>query len=77
MLWGYLEGWGRPVEFYTDKSSLFTVNRPVLEAADEAVKEALTQIGRGLRELGIGWIPAHSPQAKGRIERFFGTAQDR
>jgi len=77
VLWGYLEGWGRPVEFYTDKNSLFTVNRPVLEAADEAVKEELTQIGRGLRELGIGWIPAHSPQAKGRIERFFGTAQDR
>jgi hypothetical protein len=65
------------VEFYTDKSSLFTVNRPVLEAADEAVKEELTQIGRALGELGIGWIAAHSPQAKGRIERFFGTAQDR
>ena len=77
VLWGYLEGWGRPVEFYTDKSSLFTVNRPVLEAADEAVKEELTQIGRALRELEIGWMPAHSPQAKGRIERFFGTAQDR
>jgi len=76
-LWGYVELWGRPVEFYTDKSSLFTVNRPVLEAADEAVKEELTQIGRALRELGIGWIGAHSPQAKGRIERFFGTAQDR
>ena len=30
-----------------------------------------------MRELGIGWIAAHSPQAKGRIERFFGTAQDR
>jgi transposase len=77
VLWGYLERWGRPLEFYTDKSSLFTVNRPVLEAADEAVKEELTQIGRALRELGIGWIAAHSPQAKGRIERFFGTAQDR
>ena len=77
VLWGYLEGWGRPVEFYTDKSSLFTVNPPALEAADEAVKEELTQIGRALRELGIGWIAAHSPQAKGRIERFFGTAQDR
>jgi DNA-binding Lrp family transcriptional regulator len=73
----YLERWGRPVEFYTDKSSLFTVNRPQPEAADEEVKEELTQIGRALRELGIGWIAAHSPQAKGRIERFFGTAQDR
>jgi Helix-turn-helix domain len=77
VLWGYLERWGRPVEFYTDKSSLFTVNRPSVEAADEAVKEEWTQIGRALRELGIGWIAAHSPQAKGRIERFFGTAQDR
>jgi transposase len=77
VLWGYLERWGRPVEFYTDKSSLFTVNRPAVEAADEAVKEEWTQIGRALRELGIGWIAAHSPQAKGRVERFFGTAQDR
>ena len=77
VLWAYLERWGRPVEFYTDKSSLFTVNRPSVEAADEAGKEAWTQIGRALRELVIGWIAAHSPQAKGRIERFFGTAQDR
>ncbi|MGD0223751.1 MAG: ISNCY family transposase [Terriglobia bacterium] len=77
VLWGYLQRWGRPVDFYTDKSSLFTVNRPAVEAADEAVKEEWTQIGRALRELGIGWIAAHSPQAKGRVERFFGTAQDR
>jgi hypothetical protein len=77
VLWGYLERWGRPLAFYTDKSSLFMANAPAVEAADEAVEEELTQIGRALRELGIGWIPAHSPQAKGRIERFFGTAQDR
>ncbi len=73
----YLERWGRPVEFYTDKDSMFTLNRPAQQAEDEAWEEELTQIGRALRELGIGWIPAHSPQAKGRIERFFGTAQDR
>ena len=77
LLQTYLERWGRPVDFYTDKDSLFTVNRPVRQAEDEAWPEALTQIGRALRELRIGWIPAHSPQAKGRIERFFGTAQDR
>jgi transposase len=77
VLWGYLERWGRPVAFYTDKNSLFTVNRSPVEAADEVGKEEYTQIGRALRELEIGWIAAHSPQAKGRIERFFGTAQDR
>jgi DNA-binding Lrp family transcriptional regulator len=77
LLGTYLECWGRPVEFYTDKDSMFTVNQPVRQAEDEAWEVALTQIGRALRELGIGWIPAHSPQAKGRIERFFGTAQDR
>ena len=73
----YVKGWGRPLAFYTDKHGMFRVNRPQVEAADEAVEEELTQIGRALRELGIDWIPAHSPQAKGRIERFFGTAQDR
>lgn len=73
----YLERWGRPVEFYTDKDSMFRVNQPAPHAEDEAWEEELTQIGRALRELGVGWIPAHSPQAKGRIERFFGTAQDR
>jgi len=36
-----------------------------------------TPIGRALRELGISWIAAHSPQAKGRVERNFQTAQDR
>ena len=36
-----------------------------------------TQIARALGELGITWIAAHSPQAKGRVERNFGTAQDR
>ena len=77
LLGTYLKRWGRPGEFYTDKDSMFTVNQPVRQAEDEAWEAALTQIGRALRELGIGWIPAHSPQAKGRIARFFGTAQDR
>ena len=47
--------------------------------SEEQRREAdrLTQMGRALRELGIGWIAAHSPQAKGRVERSFGTDQDR
>ena len=43
----------------------------------DAVEIPPTQIGRALRELGITWIAAHSPQAKGRVERNFETAQDR
>jgi hypothetical protein len=65
LLWTYLESYGRPGEFYTDKDSMFAVNRgPVTHEEDEAWEEAYTQIGRALRELEIGWIAAHSPQAK-------------
>jgi transposase len=77
LLWSWLERFGRMLECYTDKAGLFQVNRPL--HYNKQVEEAppLTQIGRALKELGIGWIAAHSAQAKGRIERFFGTAQDR
>lgn len=76
----YLEKNGRPVSFYTDKASLFA-NLPKSQRGETAGKDALflppTQIGRALKELDIEWIAAHSPQAKGRVERGFGTAQDR
>jgi transposase-like protein len=81
LLWSYLEKFGRPVSFYTDKASLFQTaekrkrDEPGVEK--DAVEMPPTQIGRALRELGITWIAAHSPQAKGRVERNFGTAQDR
>ena len=81
LLWSYLEKFGRPVSFYTDKASLFQTaekrkrDEPGVEK--DAVEMPPTQIGRALRELGIGWIAAHSPQAKGRVERNFATAQDR
>ena len=77
LLWTYLERHGRPVEFYTDKASLFTINRPLHYNKHLPEKPGKTQIGRALEELGIGWIAAHSPQAKGRVERCFGTLQDR
>ena len=78
VLWEYLEKNGRMVDVYTDRDSMFTVP-PRAGESKEKQREAdrLTQIGRGLRELGIGWIAAYSPQAKGRIERSFLTAQDR
>jgi transposase len=77
VLWEYLEKNGRMVDVYTDRHSMFTVARARENAAERVGKDHLTQIGRGLRELGIGWIAAQSPQAKGRIERSFLTAQDR
>ena len=77
MLRTYLERWGRPGAFYTDKASLFRVNRPANQEEQLGGQEPRTQIGRALAELGIEWIPAHSPQAKGRVERCFGTLQDR
>ena len=81
LLWSYLEKFGRPLSFYTDKASLFQTaekrkrDEPGVEK--DPVEMPPTQIGRALRELGITWIAAHSPQAKGRVERNFGTAQDR
>jgi biotin operon repressor len=78
----YLERHGRPLSFYTDKASLFrtapkTPRDQKELARDEREPLPPTQIGRALRELNIVWIAAHSPQAKGRVERSFGTAQDR
>ena len=72
----YLRRHGRPLEFYTDKASIFlTTPKKNHPAGDQQLPP--TQIGRALQELGVGWIAAHSPQAKGRVERSFQTAQDR
>jgi len=80
LAWSYVEKFGRPVAFYTDKASLFQTagkrKRDEPGVDKDAVEMPPTQIGRALRELGITWIAAHSPQAKGRVERNFGTAQD-
>ena len=81
LLWSYLEKNGRPVSFYTDKASLFQTaekrKRDEPGVDKDPVEMPPTQIGRALRELGVSWIAAHSAQAKGRVERNFGTAQDR
>jgi transposase len=80
LLTSYLERHGRPLSIYTDKATLFA-NLPKTKRGETAGKDRPelppTQIGRALKELGIEWIAAHSPQAKGRIERSFDTAQDR
>lgn len=72
LLGRWLRKHGRPLALYTDRHSIF-------EPQDKgrALTEGVTQFGRALSELGIELIRAHSPQAKGRVERSFGTAQDR
>jgi hypothetical protein len=81
LLWSYLEKFGRPLAFYTDKASLFqTAGKRKRDepGVDQDRREMPpTQIDRALRELGITWIGAHSAPAKGRVERSFETAQDR
>jgi transposase InsO family protein len=74
----YLERHGRPVAFYTDKASLFRTapkTRRDAPAPRDQAEQPPTQIGRAFRELSINWIAAHAPQAKGRVERSFQTAQ--
>lgn len=73
----WIRRYGRPKAIYADKASHFRVNRPATTAEALEGIDAETQIGRALRELDIVYIAANSPQAKGRVERSFGTTQDR
>ena len=68
----YIERHGRPIAFYSDKHAIFRVNN-----REAAGGDGMTQFGRALHELNIDIICANSPQAKGRVERSFGTLQDR
>src|SRR6266404_6202834 len=74
---GWLRRFGRPLAHYTDKNSIFRTARPAEMPEQLRGEGARSQFGRALKELGIEWIAAHSPQAKGRIERLFETLQDR
>jgi len=73
----YLLRAGRPVAFYVDKDSIYTINRQATIEEQLQDLAPLTQFTRAMTELGIEVIPAHSPQAKGRVERSFDTHQDR
>ncbi|MBI4685327.1 MAG: ISNCY family transposase [Nitrospirae bacterium] len=69
---------GLPLSLYADKHSIFQIERHTPTLAEQLNgKPDKTQLGRALDELGITLIPANSPQAKGRIERLWGTFQDR
>jgi transposase len=68
----YLEAWGKPVAFYSDKHGVFRVNHPGALGGD-----GMTQFGRALHTLNIDIICANSSPAKGRVERANKTLQDR
>lgn len=68
----YIKKNGIPLAIYSDKYSVFRVNRPGC-----LKKECITQLGRALKELDVELICANSPQAKGRVERANKTLQDR
>ena len=72
-------GPGLPLAAYSDRHGIFTPARQARWTLEEQLQgqRAPTQVGRMLHELGIQWVPASSPQAKGRIERLFGVLQDR
>lgn len=67
----YIERYGRPLEFYVDFGSVFSVN------TNNPDHVKITQFKRACNELGIDIEFAHSPQAKGRVERSNKTHQDR
>ena len=78
-LLGYVESfremaftYGIPYSLYTDKASIFFINQKT-KNTDE---KKLTQFGKMMNSLGVDMFPAHSPQAKGRIERFWLTLQE-
>src|SRR5215813_15532084 len=68
----YLEAWGKPVAFYSDKHGVFRVNHP-----GELGGDGMTQFGRALHALNNDIICTNSSPAKGRVERANKTLQDR
>lgn len=78
LLRALIERHGLPAALYGDRTNIFVRNDHHWSLEEELAGERdPTQAGHMLRALGIGYIPARSPQAKGRIERFWGTLQDR
>ncbi len=71
----YIKKYGLPQSIYTDKHTTYKSTKPI--EGDELEDRPMSQFERALKELGVEVIHANSPQAKGRVERLFGTLQDR
>lgn len=73
-----LRRYGVPLSLYGDRCGVFVRNDDHWTIEEQlAGRRQPTQFGRALEQLGVTFIPAHSPQAKGRIERLWGVFQDR
>jgi hypothetical protein len=73
----YIRKYGIPMSLYMDKHTTYkATGKPTIEDELNGT-EPVSQFGRALEELGAQLIHAHSPQAKGRVERLFNTLQDR
>jgi transposase len=78
LLQSLLRRHGVPIAFYGDRSGVFTRNDDHWSIHEQlAGQQEPTQFGRALQQLGVTFIAAQSPQAKGRIERLWGVLQDR
>jgi len=75
--WSYIRRYGIPLKVYLDKHTTYKSTREPTVAEQLAGVGPLSEFERALQELGVEVIHAHSAQAKGRVERFFGTLQDR
>ena len=73
----YLRKRGRCIAFYVDKDSIYNINRQATVEEQLRGEGPITQFTRAMGDLDIEVILAGSPQAKGRVERGFGTHQDR
>lgn len=69
----YFDKNGLPLSIYLDKFSTYKINHPA--AIDN--RDLMTQFQRAMKQVNVGLISAHSPEAKGRVERVFKTLQDR
>lgn len=69
---GMAQDYGIPMQLYPDRASIFFVNN-----AKDKTGGHLTQFGKMMCKFGVDMFPAYSPQAKGRIERFWSTLQGR
>jgi len=79
LMTGIVQRCGIPLALYSDRHIVFRQPRPQGDISESSIADNRkpTQFGRAMRELGVTQVFAHSPEAKGRVERANGTFQDR